>query len=215
MYKVQFDIIHEGCWGSEISKKFPEMNFSSVDVRWIKGDVAHILVADLLKVKGNNHLFKEVITYLKRRKSVAKVEVISKDEHKIYVRTLTKHTPKHNQFSDNFFDNDLFMVAPVKFEEGYEKWILGTIDKQNITKVYNLLKKQYKVKISLITEESIGSDLTTKQREALTYAKYFGYYEWPRTKGVTEISKLLKIPKTVFLSHLRKAENKIINKFFQ
>ena len=215
MYKVQFDIIHKGCWGSEISSKFPGMNFSSIDVRWVKGDVAHILVADLLKVKGNPQRFDEVITYLKRRKSVAKVEVISVNERKIYVRTLTRHTQRHKQFSDHFFDNNLFMIAPVRFEDGYEKWILGTTDKKNISKVYNLLSKQYKVKISSIKEENAGEDLTNKQREALTYAKYFGYYEWPRKKGVTEISKLLKISKTVFLSHLRKAENKIICKFLQ
>lgn len=44
MYKVQFDIIHEGCWGSEISLKFPRINFLLVDTRWVKEDIAEILL---------------------------------------------------------------------------------------------------------------------------------------------------------------------------
>ncbi len=215
MYKVQFNIQHKDCWGSEISKKFPQLKFASVDVRWVKGKVAHILVADLLKVEGNTKEFNKVIEYLKKRKWVTKVEIISKSKGKVHIRTLTQHNPKHEQFSDLFFNNNLFMVAPVKFEEGYEKWFLATADKKNIAAVYNQLKKKHKTKLVYLKEETIGEDLTQKQREILNFAKHFGYYECPRKKGATEIAKLLKIPKTVFLSHLRKAENKIINKFFE
>jgi predicted DNA binding protein len=215
MFKVRFDIVHKGCWGSEISEKFPGMRFSSVDVRWVKGDVAHILVADLIEAKGDPAKFNDIIKYLKKRKFVTKVDTISKDEHKIHIRTLTQHTKKHTQFSGLFFDNHLFMIAPVKFEKNYEKWTLATAEKKNILKVYELLKEKHQVKLVYLKEEIIGEDLTVKQREVLTLAKHFGYYEWPRKKGATEIAKLSKISKTVFLSHLRKAENKIMDKFFE
>ena len=215
MYKVQFHIKHKGCWGSDISGKFPSMKFASADVRWVKGDVAHILIADMLHASGDSSQFDAVLNYLKKRKWVTSVETISRDEHKIHIRTLTQHNPKHEQFSDIFFDNHLFMTGPVKFEDGFEKWTLATAEKKNITLVYNKLKKKYPLKIAYIKEENVGENLTQKQREALTFAKHFGYYEWPRKKGVSEIAKILKVPKTVFLSHLRKAENKIMGRFLE
>ncbi len=61
----------------------------------------------------------------------------------------------------------------------------------------------------------MSDPLTKKQREVLNYAKMFGYYEWPRKKSVTDICKIVKIPKTVFLSHLRKAENKIMKDYLK
>ncbi len=215
MYKVKFNIIHKGCWGSEISQKFPEMKFSSMDVRWVRSNVAHILVADLLEAKGDCGRFQAIIDYLRRKKGVKTVETIIRDKQKIYIRTLTQHSPQHQQFSNLFFDNHLFMAAPVRFEDGYEKWCLATVDKKNIEKVYAILQKKYSIEIVYLKEESIVEDLTEKQREAITLAKHFGYYEWPRKRGITEIVSILKVPKTVFLSHLRKAENKIINHFFE
>jgi len=215
MFKVQFEIVHKTCWGSEISNKFPDLKFSSVDVRWVKSNVAHLLVADTIKAEGDTKRFEEIIKYLKNRKDIKVVETISKDNHQIHLRTLTEHSPKHQQFSDLFFDNHLFMTGPVKFQEGYEKWTLATTQKKNIERVYNKLKKKYPLKIVYLKEETIGENLTAKQREAITFAKLFGYYEWPRKKGITEIASLLKTPKTVFLSHLRKAEQKIINKYFE
>ncbi len=210
MYKVQFNIEHKGCWGSDIHIKFPEMKFSSVDVRWVKGKVAHVLVADVLEAKGSSARFKEVIAYLKKNEYVKKVEPISEDKDKIYLRTLTRHTDKHEQFSDIFFDNNLFPVAPVKFIGKHEQWTLATAEKKNITKVYEYVKKKHPIKINYIKEDSIHSELTSKQREVIGFAKHFGYYKWPRAKTASEIAAILDIPKTVFLSHLRKAENKII-----
>lgn len=214
MYKVEFDIHHKGCWGSEISRIFPSVKFSSIDCRWINKNVAHILVADLIKAIGNESLFQRIENYLKRIKNIAKVEVVSKEQNKILIRTLTKHTRKHQQFSDIFFNNNLFLIAPIRFEDNYEKWRLATTDKKNITQVYNLLKKKYPTRIVYLKEENLIQDLTYKQREILNYAQYFGYYEWPRKKSATEIAGLIQIPKTVFLSHLRKAEKKIIHQYF-
>ena len=121
MFKVEFDILHKGCWGSEISLQFPHANFSSVDVRWVQGDVAHLLVAEVLKAEGKGEQLKDIVPFLKKDKYVARVEVLHEEENKIYVRTLTKHTEKHKQFSNIFFDNHLFPIAPVRFEKGYEK----------------------------------------------------------------------------------------------
>src|SRR3989338_6202967 len=208
MHKVELSIHHRTCWGSEISSKFPYHQFSSVDCRWLKDQVVHILLA-----RGDSSQFKMIIGYLNKRKDVMKVEFLSEDDQSIYLRVLTKkdeHTP---QFSDLFFEHHCFPVLPTRFEGKYEVWTLGTAEKNNITDVYNLLKKKHSVKIDYLKEETIQNALTKKQREVLNYAKHFGYYEWPRKKTVTDICIIINMPKTVFLSHLRKAENKIMSDF--
>jgi len=208
MHKVELSIHHRTCWGSEISVNFPNHQFSSIDCRWIKNQVVHILLA-----RGDPSKFKKIMEYLKKRKDVLKAELLSEDHQSLYLRVLTKkdkHTP---QFSDLFFEHDCFPVVPIRFEGKYEVWTLGTADKRNITGVYNLLKKNNPTKINYLKEEKIQNALTKKQRDVLNYAKHFGYYEWPRKKSVTEICRMVSMPKTVFLSHLRKAENKIMSDF--
>lgn len=208
MHKVKLHIYHRTCWGSEISIKFPDHQFSSVDCRWIKDQVVHILLA-----RGDSSQFKKISEYLNKRKDVLKVEYLSEDNQSLYLRVLTKKDKPTPQFSDLFFEHHCFPVLPTKFEGKYEVWTLGTAEKRNITDVYNLLKDKHPVNINYLKEEKIQNTLTKKQREVLNYAKHFGYYEWPRKKSVTEICKMINMPKTVFLSHLRKAENKIMADF--
>ncbi|PIN75718.1 hypothetical protein COV18_02625 [Candidatus Woesearchaeota archaeon CG10_big_fil_rev_8_21_14_0_10_37_12] len=209
MFKTRFDIVHKGCWGSEISKEFPGLSFSAVDCHWTKGNVVHIL-----KVSGDESQFNKVITYLKKRKEVISAEVLSKDDL-LFMRVLTEGHKKRKQFSDMFFENGCFPVVPIRFEGGFEKWTLGTSKRKNLTTVYNELKKYHSISIKEITEGKITTALTQKQREAMMYANHFGYFDWPRKKTATEIAKLINVPKTVFLSHLRKAENKILKSFLE
>ena len=208
MHKVELDIYHRTCWGSEINVKFPNHQFASVDCRWIKNQVVHILLA-----RGDSSKFKKIVEYLRRRKDVLKVEHLSEDDQSLYLRVFTRKDKHTSQFSDLFFNHNCFPIIPTRFEGKYEVWTLGTAVKKNIADVFNALKKKHQVKINYLKEEKINNALTKKQREVLNYAKYFGYYEWPRKKSVTEICKMVNMPKTVFLSHLRKAENKIMIDF--
>lgn len=208
MYKVELRIFHKTCWGSQISLKFPNTTFCSIDCHWIKNQVAHILLA-----RADPLTFKKIITYLNNRKDVLTVEPLSADDQNLYLRILTKKDSHTSQFSDVFFENNCFTILPTRFEGKFEIWTLGTAIKKNFTTVYNKLAKEHELKLTYLKEEQIKDTLTKKQRDVLNYAKHFGYYEWPRKNTITQICKLLNMPKTVFLSHLRKAENKIISNF--
>lgn len=210
MFKVQFQIYHKTCWGSEIHTVFPQHELSSIDCRWVKGQVAHLLLA-----RGNSNDFERIISYLKKRKDVVKVEEISRDDTSLYLRVLSRKDNTTKQFSDFFFEHDCFPIAPTRFEGKYEVWTLGTPDKKNISEIYTMLKKDHPTKMIFLKEDKMTDPLTKKQREILTYAKMFGYYEWPRKNSVTTICNIVKIPKTVFLSHLRKAENKVMKEYLK
>jgi hypothetical protein len=58
---------------------------------------------------------KNIITYLKNRKDVSKVDVLSQDEDELLLRVSTKRLKEIGQFSDIFFQNDCFPIAPTKF----------------------------------------------------------------------------------------------------
>jgi predicted DNA binding protein len=205
MHIAELDILHKGCWGSEIGIQFPEHKFSSIDCRWVKGEVVHILEA-----KGSREEFKQIIRYLRGRSDVSRVEILAERKEDLHLRITTKKTKNTGQFSDIFFEHDCFPVAPTRFEKSSELWTLGAASKKNILTVYALLKRKHPVQMNFLEEDAFADTLTEKQKEALQYARLFGYYEWPRKRSVTEIAKLVGIPKTVFLSHLRKAERKII-----
>ena len=63
------------------------------------------------------------------------------------------------------------------------------------------------------TEEKQEPLLTQKQREIFSQAFHLGYYEWPRKITISKLSTTLRISKTVLLSHLRKAEHKILKNY--
>ncbi len=206
MFKAILEVYHKGCWGSEINLKFKNQECSSIDVRWIGKSVVHIV-----KCSGDKKEFQNILRYIQEKTDVKNSEVLSITDHELYIRVSTKNNPKHPCFSNMFFEKHCFPIAPTQFIGKYEVWTLGSAKKESVHKVYQTLKKRYEVKIKLIKEEQITPLLTQKQREVFMYAKYFGYYEWPRKRSASDIAKNLKMSKTVFFSHLRKAEQKILN----
>lgn len=137
MFEVELSINHRGCWGSEINVKFPNHQFSSVDCRWVRGQVVHILLA-----RGDKSKFQSIIDYLTKRKDVSKIEILSQDEQSLYLRVITKRIKKVGHFSDIFFEHHCFPVAPTRFEKTSEIWTLGTAYKKNITNIYTQLKRK-------------------------------------------------------------------------
>ncbi|MDA4130869.1 MAG: helix-turn-helix domain-containing protein [Thaumarchaeota archaeon] len=62
----------------------------------------------------------------------------------------------------------------------------------------------------MISPTSLLGDLTKKQAFALTTALARGYYEIPKKVSTDEMATSLKLPRTTFEEHLRKAESKVM-----
>ena len=117
MYKAIFEIYHKGCWGSSIGLKFPEYEFYSIDVRWIKGSVAHII-----KSVGDPKQFDTIINYLKNHNDVKSIDILSRSESEIYMRSVTLNSSDHPNFSHNFFENNLILsIVPTINEKKFKK----------------------------------------------------------------------------------------------
>lgn len=208
MFTIKFKIYHKTCWGSTINIEFPNHKFSSIDCRWVKKSISH-----LVKIEGDSKYFEDIEIYLKNREDTTEVHKVSVNENILFLKVLTIEDDSHDQFSNQFFENNCFMVEPTQFIDKFEFWTFASISKENITSVYSKLSKFHPCEIIYLKKDSISSYLTPKQREAILQAQYLGYYEFPRKISIVEICSILKISKTTFLSHLRKAESKIITSY--
>jgi predicted DNA binding protein len=65
--------------------------------------------------------------------------------------------------------------------------------------------------ISAISSASLFSGVTDKQVQAIEAALDWGYYHVPRYVTTEEVAQKLKVPRTTYEEHLRKAECKVIN----
>ena len=59
------------------------------------------------------------------------------------------------------------------------------------------------------------ADLTDRQREALEAAYRAGYFEWPRDSTAEDVAESLDITSPTLHGHLRKAENRLVETFFE
>jgi hypothetical protein len=62
----------------------------------------------------------------------------------------------------------------------------------------------------LVSTATLFGNLTVKQRRALITALDSGYYHMPRRVTAGEIAEKLAVPRTSYVDHLRKAENKVL-----
>jgi len=116
-------------------------------------------------------------------------------------------------------------LQPAVYTEGWEWYRLIAFNERDIKNLFKDLEK-YSERIEVvsrraITDESLRdtflvstttlfSNLTKKQIRALITALDNGYYRKPRGATAEEIAERMGVPRTSFVDHLRKAENKVL-----
>ncbi len=115
-------------------------------------------------------------------------------------------------------------LQPMIYTGGYEWYRVMAFSEQDMRQLFRDLEENCKVEVTSprsVSEESIHNDslvsttsllgtLTSKQARALVVALDNGYYNLPRNATAVELAQRLGIPRTSFVDHLRKAENKVI-----
>ena len=115
------------------------------------------------------------------------------------------------------FDKSLFFIQPVLMKDGFEYWELGSWDKKLLVDFYDKVKKIAKIELLKLKEEFPAvfiqqsvPKLTKKQRTVLELALEYGYYKYPRNISVKDLASKVKMPRTTFQEHLRKAEERVM-----
>jgi len=108
-----------------------------------------------------------------------------------------------------------YLSTPLEVKEGKLKAsFLGNANEiKNILKSLDKGKMKYKV-VSLadarVSPNSPLLRLTEKQREVLTKAYEFGYYDRPRKIGSDQLAQKLELSKSTLVAHRRKAEKRLL-----
>ncbi len=210
MFKVAFDIFHVGFWSSEIGLQFPEHSFSFVESKVVREKKSLLVM-----VHGESLLFSKIVLFLSGRKGVFKVEQIWKKGEEMCLRVLMTSQYSSLWNLPTAIEEKMAPISHTRIVEKYERWMFGAPTKIAATRMYQALKKKYNVRVVSVVELSpekkvMFEQLTWKQLEMFLFASHLGYYEWPRKITVATMCRVLGVPKTVVLSHLRKAEQKVL-----
>jgi predicted DNA binding protein len=117
------------------------------------------------------------------------------------------------------------LLYPIMVQAGWAHFRVIAVDDDRLGEVLERLSKKGELEVTsktkmdhetiretfVIPSGEILSGLTHKQAESLLAAVNLGYYEVPRKTRFEDIAEILKVPRTTYEEHVRKAESKIIN----
>jgi len=115
-------------------------------------------------------------------------------------------------------------LQPAIYTGGWECYRVIAFSEKDLRHLFKDLGKYCKVEVTsrrsipnesirdtlLVSTAALFGGLTAKQRRALISALDQGYYQMPRSATAGEIAKRLSVPRTSYVDHLRKAENKVL-----
>ncbi|MCX6648323.1 MAG: helix-turn-helix domain-containing protein [Candidatus Bathyarchaeota archaeon] len=130
-----------------------------------------------------------------------------------------------NSVSMNVEDLPVLMVSPEVMHGGWEYYRLILFRHEDFAEVVRRLEERgWSVEVleksevrgslagSILEADSVFSTLTGKQMDAMIRAYGHGYYRLPREADIQEIAKRERVKRTTFQEHLKKGENKIIER---
>jgi predicted DNA binding protein len=109
---------------------------------------------------------------------------------------------------------------------GWEWYRITAFSEKDIKKLFKDLGRRKHCNVEVTSRNSISEEgvhnsllipagsllggLTVKQTRALIAALDNGYFNLPRNANAMEIARRLGVPRTSFVDHMRKAQNKVI-----
>lgn len=131
----------------------------------------------------------------------------------------------YNSVEMNVEDMPILVVAPEVITGGWDYYRIILFRHEDFAEVIRRLEaKEFTVEVlrktevkgslagSILEADNIFSSLTGKQMDALMRAYSHGYYQLPRAADIQEIAKVERVKRTTFQEHLKKGENKIIER---
>ena len=125
---------------------------------------------------------------------------------------------------DNIRELEILNLMPVYSAGGWNVYRFIAFKHEAFTELLNRGEKQgFEVEVlemvpfngmvsdNLIPLNTMISNLTEKQMNAVVAAYNNGYYQTPRSVNVQKIADRIKVPRTTLQEHLNKAENKLIS----
>jgi hypothetical protein len=115
-------------------------------------------------------------------------------------------------------------LQPAVYTDGWEWYRVIAFSERDLRLLFKELDEHCKVEVTsrrtisnesirdtlLVSTTALFGRLTAKQSRALIMALDYGYYSKPRRATAVQIAAKLHVPRTSYIDHLRKAENKVL-----
>ncbi|MBU7045870.1 MAG: helix-turn-helix domain-containing protein [Theionarchaea archaeon] len=204
MIEVELSLSIEGNYGCEITRNNPDLILEIVS-----GYTENGKVQGLIKSNYTSEDLKKLCKEFEAFDYVREFEVLESG----YARIVVDSTDF--PLAQLIHEVGAFYIYPIKFVKGKEICILIFENKQKLRKVLKQLGTDWKViRIGNVNLQFDLEDLTPQQLRAVNLAIEKGYFEIPKKVNLEELSQQMKLSRTTFLEHLRKAEKKILSKYF-
>lgn len=210
MFEVSFKIDYDYPF-IDISRKFPDLRFKM----WC------LWGRELLEVPVHDETVAFEVEKAVKKAGRLIDKVTASGDSRIFMLKCT--CDRYDSVWNIAGDNEFVDAPPAVYHGGWGFFRLITFEEDNIRPLFKDLNLRGKTELlskreidlnvlpSSVWVNSMFSDLTEKQKNALLKAQQYGYYTSPRNITTDSIAKSMGISRSTFEEHLRKAENKIIS----
>jgi predicted DNA binding protein len=218
-YEVSFKLQHDHCPYNEFSKSHPSVIISHW-CNWSKDvlEIAHKEIQNDPEMKADLQKMTKALDAKIIRRSYARASVQVVFMHCRCGRIPPPTLPVIEK-------RNCLELQPAVYSDGWEWYRVIAFSDRDLKELFKDLDK-YCNPIEIISRRSISDEsvrdtfllstaslfgtLTDKQARALMTALDNGYYRLPRNANAGDIARLMGVPRTSFVDHLRKAENKVL-----
>jgi len=144
---------------------------------------------------------------------------VLKTEGEVHTCLVKYYDPGDDEDALNDFDIDLIYTTPNLISK--DRFVMSVIgDQRALAQFMTMVKKHVGEVVNMsmtraaYQRRDILSVLTDRQREVLTAANEYGYYDYPKRINGEELARRVEISKPVLLQHLRKAEGRLMADIF-
>ena len=168
------------------------------------------------------HLRADLEQLEKKRQLAIHASVLS--YHDVIIAAL-KNFEKRKSILDSISKFGSLCLMPITYEKGWAHYRIIGIDESLLPRMFSELEKRGTLRVTtripvkgipveqslMFSTSELFSKITDRQAQALLTAIELGYFRVPRDTKFESMSQLAGIPRTTFETHVRKAENKILN----
>jgi predicted DNA binding protein len=216
LYEIGFKIQHD-CPYNDLSRRHPEA-LIAIWCNWQK-HVMEIHCKDL-------DLFQSIQEDLKNHESSLGGQIVRKAFSETNVQLVLQSCgcDSKNNITQLLDEHNCLEIQPTIYTGGWEQYRITAFNQKDIKSFFDTLansctaieilsRKTIAInsvrEAFIISADSLFSELTGKQSQALLAALERGYYRVPKKTTADEIASDLGLPRTTFEEHLRKAESKV------
>jgi predicted DNA binding protein len=216
MYEISLGFQHR-CPFSDLSREFPEARLSLWD------NLQREFLDARSSVRRDWPRLNRALEALARNKGSRILRKIS-DGRSYELMMMTCACERTGTTLDWIMESDCLFVPPIEFHQGRETYRLVAFDRGATGRL--LTRFGSKGKAEILTQKKIDTGtldkstvmplldplagMTAMQLNALATSMALGYYRLPRRTSTGKIAASLKVPRTTFQEHRKKAESKLM-----